>query len=201
VFRRITRGGNLGKVLAGVEAAAAAGLKVKINTVALAHDNRADLPALTSFAHERGFDHVLIETMPIGEIDEDRTYQFVSLADVRRDLSAFWTLTPLPDTTLGPARYYRVEETGGRLGFITPLSHTFCEACNRVRVTCTGTLHTCLGREDAADLRLALRTSEDDTLVRSLIQAAVAAKPKAHDFHIGAGERPAVRRFMSTTGG
>ncbi len=201
VFRRLTRGGDLDKVLAGVEAAAAAGLKVKLNTVALSHDNRAEIPALMRYAHARGFDLVLIETMPMGEIGEDRTHQFVALDAVRQDLAAVWTLTPLADTTLGPARYYRVEETGGRIGFITPLSHTFCDTCNRVRVTCTGTLHTCLGREDAVDLRAALRTSDDDELVRALIRAAVAMKPEAHDFRIGVGETPAVRRFMSTTGG
>ena len=200
-FRRLTRGGDLAKVLAGLDVAAGAGLKVKINTVALAHDNRAEIPDLMRFAHGRGFDLVLIETMPMGEIDEDRTDQFVSLKAVRQDLAAAWTLTPLADTTLGPARYWRVEETGGRIGFITPLSHTFCDACNRVRLTCTGVLHTCLGHEDAVDLRTLLRASADDEPLRRAIRAAIAAKPQAHDFRIGAGEAPAVRRHMSTTGG
>jgi cyclic pyranopterin phosphate synthase len=200
-FRRLTRGGDLDAVLAGLDAAAAAGLKVKINTVALARDNRAQIPDLMRFAHARGFDLVLIETMPMGEIDEDRTDQYVSLREVRQDLAAAWTLTWLDDTTLGPARYSRVEETGGRIGFITPLSHTFCDTCNRVRLTCTGTLHTCLGQEDATDLRSLLRASGDDAPVRDAIRAAIAAKPLAHDFKIGLGEAPAVRRHMSTTGG
>jgi len=200
-FRRLTRGGDIQKVMAGLDAAEAAGLKVKINTVALANDNRAEIPDLMRFAHARGFDLVLIETMPMGDIDEDRTEQFVSLRQVREDLSAAWTLTAIGDTTLGPARYVRVEETGGRIGFITPLSHSFCDSCNRVRLTSTGTLHTCLGREDATDLRPLLRASDDDRPVREAICAAIAAKPLSHDFRIGTGEAPAVRRFMSTTGG
>ena len=200
-FRRLTRGGEIARVMAGLEAADSAGLKVKINTVALARDNRAEIPDLMRFAHARGFDLVLIETMPMGEIDEDRTDQFLSLRDVRRDLAAAWTLTWLDDTTLGPARYSRVEETGGRIGFISPLSHTFCDSCNRVRLTCTGTLHTCLGREDASDLRSLLRASTDDAPVRAAIRAAIAAKLLAHDFKIGPGAAPAVRRYMSTTGG
>ncbi len=200
-FARLTRGGDLAKVLAGLQAGKAAGLKVKINTVALAHDNRAEIPELMRFAHSNGFDLVLIETMPMGEIDEDRTEQFVSLKDVRADLAAIWTLSDLPDDTGGPARYARVAETGGRIGFITPLSHTFCDTCNRVRLTCTGTLHTCLGQEDATDLRSLLRASPDDAPVIDAIREAVAAKPSAHDFRIGQGEAPAVRRHMSTTGG
>ncbi len=200
-FRRLTRGGDIARVFAGLDAAQAAGLKVKLNTVALAHDNRAEIPALMRFAHARGFDLVLIETMPIGEVEQDRTDQFLSLRDVRQDLAAVWTLTPLADTTLGPARYWRVEETGGRIGFITPLSHTFCDTCNRVRLTCTGTLHTCLGHEDATDLRTLLRTSAEDAPVVEAVRAAIAAKPLAHDFHIGAGAAPAVARHMSTTGG
>jgi cyclic pyranopterin phosphate synthase len=200
-FRRLTRGGDIARVLAGLDAAAAAGLKVKINTVALARDNRAEIPDLMRFAHARGFDLVLIETMPMGEIDEDRTDQFLSLREVRQDLAAAWTLTWLDDTTLGPARYSRVEETGGRIGFITPLSHTFCDSCNRVRLTCTGTLHTCLGQEDASDLRSLLRASAADEPLRIAIRAAIAAKPLAHDFKIGVGQAPAVRRYMSTTGG
>ncbi|HTK33681.1 MAG TPA: GTP 3',8-cyclase MoaA [Caulobacteraceae bacterium] len=201
-FARITRGGDLAQVLRGVEAAQAAGLKVKLNTVALARDNRAEIPAILAFAHGRGLDLTLIETMPIGEVEQDRTDQFVSLADVRDDLAAIWTLTSLPDQTGGPARYVRVEETGGRLGFITPLSHTFCEACNRVRLTCTGVLHTCLGHEDAVDLRGVLRASpHDDGPLAEAVRQAIAMKPQAHDFHIGWGDRPAVARHMSTTGG
>ena len=201
-FARITRGGDLAQVLRGLDAAQAAGLKVKLNTVALAHDNRAEIPAILAFAHGRGIDLTLIETMPIGEVEASRADQFVSLAEVRDDLAAIWTLTSLADQTGGPARYVRVEETGGRLGFITPLSHNFCDTCNRGRVTCTGTLHTCLGREDAMDLRAPLRDSPgDDAPVIAAIRRAIAAKPQGHDFHIGAGEGPAVTRHMSTTGG
>jgi cyclic pyranopterin phosphate synthase len=202
VFRRITRGGDLAQVLAGIDAAQAAGLKVKINTVALAHDNRAEIPALLAWAHGRGLEMTLIETMPMGEIDQDRTDQFVSLAEVRAELAAVWTLTDLPDQTGGPARYVRVEETGGRLGFITPLSHTFCEACNRVRLTCTGVLHTCLGQDDDTDLRAVLRANPaDDAPVVAAIRQAIAGKPRGHDFRIAAGATPAVARHMSTTGG
>ncbi len=156
---------------------------------------------MVGFAHERGCDLTFIETMPIGEVDEDRTDQFVSLDTIKTELAAVWTLTPLPDSTLGPARYSRVEETGGRIGFITPLSHTFCDTCNRVRLTCTGVLHTCLGREDATDLRALLRASEEDAPLEAAIRTAIAAKPLAHDFRIGAGEAPGVARHMSTTGG
>jgi cyclic pyranopterin phosphate synthase len=201
LFRRITRGGDLAKVLAGIEAARAAGLAVKINTVALAHDNAAEIPDLIKWAHGLGLDLTLIETMPMGEVDADRTDQFLSLDDVRRDLAGYWTLTDLPLTTGGPARYVRVAETGGRLGFITPLSHNFCEACNRVRLTCTGVLHSCLGREDAADLRAVLRAGASDAGLVEAIRAAVDAKPKGHDFHIGRGLAPAIDRHMSTTGG
>ncbi len=200
-FQRLTRGGDIAKVFAGLDAAQAAGLKVKINTVALARDNRGEIRDLMCFAHARGFDLVLIETMPMGDVDENRTDQFLSLREVRQDLVAAWTLTPLSDTTLGPARYSRVAETGGRIGFITPLSHTFCDTCNRVRLTCTGTLHTCLGRDDATDLRSLLRASPDDAPLVDAIRAAIAAKPLAHDFRIGVGEGPTVRRHMSTTGG
>jgi cyclic pyranopterin phosphate synthase len=169
--------------------------------VALAHDNRAEIPSLLAWAHGRGCDLTLIETMPMGDVDQDRTDQFVSLTEVRQDLAAVWTLSGLEDRTGGPARYVRVEETGGRLGFITPLSHNFCDSCNRVRLTCTGTLHTCLGQDDATDLRAPLRASADDEAVVAAIRQGIAAKPKGHDFRIGAGEAPAVRRHMSTTGG
>ncbi|HVM99839.1 MAG TPA: GTP 3',8-cyclase MoaA [Caulobacteraceae bacterium] len=201
LFRRLTRGGDLAKVLAGIEAARAAGLAVKINTVALAHDNAAEIPALIQWAHGQGMDLTLIETMPLGEVEADRTDQFLSLTAVRRELEGYWTLRDLPLSTGGPARYVEVAETGGRLGLITPLSHNFCEACNRVRLTCTGTLHTCLGREDAADLRAVVRSSDDDAALIAAIRASVDAKPKGHDFHIGRGLAPAVTRHMSTTGG
>ncbi|HTX50503.1 MAG TPA: GTP 3',8-cyclase MoaA [Caulobacteraceae bacterium] len=200
-FRRLTRGGDLAKVLAGIDAARSAGLKVKINTVALAHDNAEEIPALIQWAHGRDLDMTLIETMPLGEIDADRSDQFLSLADVRRRLEGFWTLTDIPLSTGGPARYVEVAETGGRLGFITPLSHNFCELCNRVRLTCTGTLHTCLGREDAADLRAVIRTGASDAELIDAIRVAVDAKPKGHDFHIARGLAPAHSRHMSTTGG
>jgi cyclic pyranopterin phosphate synthase len=143
----------------------------------------------------------LIETMPMGEVEADRTDQFLSLAQVRRTLESFWTLRDIPLSSGGPARYVEVAETGGRLGLITPLSHNFCEACNRVRLTCTGTLHTCLGREDAADLRAVLRSGADDGVLTDAIRTAVDAKPKGHDFQIARGAQPAVARHMSTTGG
>jgi cyclic pyranopterin phosphate synthase len=200
-YRRLTRGGDLKAALAGIEAAQTAGMAVKINVVALKHDNAAELAQLVGWAHGRGMDITLIETMPMGAVDEDRTDQYLSLKDVRRDFSSFWTLTDLPLQTGGPARYVRVAETGGRLGFITPMSHNFCEACNRVRLTCTGTLHTCLGQDDAVDLREILRAGADDAALRTAIRDAVAAKPKGHDFRIGVGQTPALTRHMSTTGG
>jgi cyclic pyranopterin phosphate synthase len=201
LFRRLTRGGELSKVLAGIEAAQAAGLAVKVNAVALAHDNAAELPELIRWAHGRGLDATLIETMPMGEIDADRTDQYLSLAEVRRELESFWTLTDLPLSTGGPARYVRIAETGGRLGFITPLSHNFCDTCNRVRLTCTGTLHTCLGQEDATDLRAVLRGGASDARLEAAIRGAILAKPKGHDFHIARAAGPSVSRHMSTTGG
>jgi cyclic pyranopterin phosphate synthase len=202
VFRRITRGGDLNQVLAGIEAAQTAGIKVKINTVALLHDNAAELPAMIQWAHGKGMDITLIETMPLGEIEEDRTDQYLSLKTVRQTLESFWTLTELPDRTAGPARYVRIEETGGRLGLITPLSHTFCESCNRVRVTCTGALYMCLGQDDQADLRAPMREDPTDASLIAAIREAMGRKPKGHDFHIERrGEAPAVRRPMSTTGG
>jgi len=200
-FRVLTRGGQLPKVIAGIDAALAAGLSVKINAVALKDDNAAELPDLIAWAHARGCDMTLIEAMPLGEIEVDRTDQFLSLKDVRRDLESFWTLSEIAHRTGGPARYVRVEETGGRLGFITPLSHNFCESCNRVRLTCTGTLHTCLGREDASDLRAVIRAGADDAGLVDAIRLAVDAKPQGHDFHIERAAAPAVARHMSTTGG
>ena len=200
LFKRLTRGGDIDQVIGGIDAALAAGIAVKINAVALKHDNAEELPALIAWAHQRGCDMTLIETMPLGEIDEDRTDQYLSLKDVRRDLSSFWTLEDLTYATGGPARYTRIAETGGRLGFITPLSHNFCEACNRVRLTCTGTLHTCLGRDDASDLRAVIRTGATDAQLEQAIFTAIGSKPQGHDFQI-AGARPAVARHMSTTGG
>jgi cyclic pyranopterin phosphate synthase len=201
LFSKLTRGGDLTKVLAGIEAAQAAGLAVKINTVALKSDNAAEIPELIAWAHGRGMDLTLIETMPLGDTGEDRTDQFLSLEAVRQDLSSFWTLSDIALSTGGPARYVRVEETGGRLGLITPLSHNFCELCNRVRLTCTGVLHTCLGREDAADLRAVLRGGAGPAELEAAIREAIAGKPKGHDFHIERGSAPALARHMSTTGG
>ena len=200
-YRRLTRGGDLAAVFAGIEAAQRAGMAVKINAVALKNDNAAELPGLIGWAHGRGMDVTLIETMPLGAVDEDRTDQYLSLTELRRAFSSFWSLIDLPLRTGGPAHYVRVEETGGRLGFITPMSHNFCDACNRVRLTCTGTLHTCLGQDDAADLRGVLRAGGGDDDLREAILAAVLAKPKGHDFRIGRNQAPALARHMSTTGG
>ncbi|MDP3116174.1 MAG: GTP 3',8-cyclase MoaA [Phenylobacterium sp.] len=201
LFRRLTRGGDVAKVLAGIKAAQAAGIAVKINAVALAQDNAAELPDLIAWAHGEGMDATLIETMPLGEIDEDRTDQFLSLTKVRQELESFWTLEDIPLSTGGPARYVRIAETGGRLGFITPMTHNFCEGCNRVRLTCTGTLHTCLGQEDASDLRGVMRAGADDTALIEAIRLAVDGKPKGHDFRIERSAAPALARHMSTTGG
>lgn len=199
LFRSLTRGGDLAQVLAGLEAARAAGIHLKINTVALARDNAAEIPDLIQWAHGQGMDLTLIETMPMGEIEADRTDQYLSLKAVREELASYWTLEDLPLNTGGPARYVRIQETGGRLGLITPLSHNFCEACNRVRLTCTGTLHTCLGQDDATDLRAVMRDGGSDAELAAAIRAAIMGKPKGHDFRVG--EALSVARHMSTTGG
>ncbi|MBL8551672.1 MAG: GTP 3',8-cyclase MoaA [Hyphomonadaceae bacterium] len=199
-FARIARRDVLGDVLAGIDAAQGAGLHVKLNVVALKDDNAREIPELIRWGHARGHDVCLIETMPLGEIEAQRTDQYLPLSQVRAELESFWRLTDISDTTGGPARYVRVEETGGRLGFITPLTHNFCESCNRVRVTCTGRLYTCLGRDDGADLRAALRASPDDGLLDAAIDEAIRLKPKGHDFVIER-KQPAVARHMSTTGG
>ncbi|WP_029417252.1 GTP 3',8-cyclase MoaA [Brevundimonas bacteroides] len=199
-YRRLTRGGDVARALGGIVAAKAAGLAVKINAVALADDNAGELAELIAWAHGEGHEISLIEAMPIGEIGADRTAQFLSLAQVRTRLEARWTLTPLARRTAGPARYVRVEETGGTLGFITPMTHNFCGDCNRVRVTCTGRLYLCLGQEDHADLAGALETGGEAAVERA-IREAVARKPGAHDFRIAAGASPAVARPMSMTGG
>jgi GTP 3',8-cyclase len=201
-FRKVTRWGDLDKVLAGIAAAQAAGLRVKINTVALKGVNDHEIAQIMTWAHGRGADLTLIEVMPLGDIEPDRIDQFLSLADVRERLSDQYTLIPTDDRTGGPARYWRVAETGGKLGFITPLTHNFCESCNRVRVTCTGTLYMCLGQEDAADLRAPLRASESDDLLHDAIERAISRKPKGHDFVMErARALPAVARHMSVTGG
>ncbi|MBH0237037.1 GTP 3',8-cyclase MoaA [Methylobrevis albus] len=201
-FRRITRWGDLAKVLEGVAAAKAAGLGVKINAVALKNLNEHEIEEMLRWAHGEGHDLTLIETMPLGDIEGDRTDQYLPLDLVRRRLAERFTLTEIPYKTGGPARYVRVEETGGRLGFITPLTHNFCESCNRVRVTCTGTLYMCLGQEDAADLRAALRASESDEALGRAIEEAISRKPKGHDFVIDRRRQaPSVGRHMSVTGG
>jgi GTP 3',8-cyclase len=201
-FRDITRWGDLDKVKAGIDAARRAGLKVKINAVALKGVNEDEFDDLIRWAHGDGMDLTLIETMPLGEVGADRTDQYLPLSTVRARLARNWTLEDIADKTGGPARYVRVAETGGRLGFITPLTHNFCEGCNRVRVTCTGTLYMCLGQEDAADLRTPLRASEGDELLHAAIDEAIARKPKGHDFVIDRDHRgPAVSRTMSVTGG
>ena len=199
VFRRVTRGGDLSKVMAGIDAAQAAGLEVKLNVVALQQDNRSHIPDLIRFAHERGMDVSLIETMPLGE-DIARESQFVSLGDLMTDLQSFWTLAPGAERTGGPARYYHIAETGGRLGLITPLSHNFCDTCNRVRVTCTGRMYMCLGQDDFVDFRPALRAG-DGVALADVLADAMRHKPKAHDFIIGEGQGHRPLRTMSLTGG
>ena len=201
-FQAITRWGHLPTVLDGIDAAQRAGLKIKINAVALKGVNEDEIDDLIRFAHGRGADLTLIETMPLGDIDGDRTDQYLPLSIVRARLLDRWTLEDIPYRTGGPARYVEVKETGGRLGFITPMTHNFCESCNRVRLTCTGTLYMCLGQDDAADLRAPLRASADDGLLYEAIGAAIARKPKGHDFIIDRTTRkPAVARHMSVTGG
>jgi cyclic pyranopterin phosphate synthase len=201
-FRAVTRWGSLQQVLGGIDAAQAAGLKIKINTVALKGVNEEEFPSLIDWAHGRGMDLTLIEVMPLGEIGEGRLDQYLPLSIVRARLADRYQLDDLDYCTGGPARYVRIAETGGRLGFITPLTHNFCESCNRVRVTCTGTLYMCLGQEDAADLRKPLRASEGNDLLNAAIDDAIARKPKGHDFIIDRRHRrPALARHMSVTGG
>jgi cyclic pyranopterin phosphate synthase len=201
-FRAITRWGDFDKVLRGIEAARAAGLRVKINAVALKNMNEDEIPALMEWAHGRDMDLTLIEVMPMGDIGTGRIDQYVPLSMVRARLASHYTLSDLNESSGGPARYVRVHETGGKLGFITPMTHNFCESCNRVRITCTGTLHTCLGHEDASDLRKPLRASADDTLLAAAIDRAIGLKPKGHDFVIDRRHnRPSVSRHMSVTGG
>jgi cyclic pyranopterin phosphate synthase len=201
-FRAITRWGDLDKVLAGIESARAAGLAVKINAVALKGMNEDEIPSLIEWAHGKRMGLTLIEVMPMGDIGAGRIDQYVPLSLLRARLSKRYTMTDLDETTGGPARYVRVAETGGKLGFITPMTHNFCEACNRVRITCTGTLHTCLGHDDAADLRKPLRASSDDAQLAAAIDRAIGTKPKGHDFIIDRRHnRPSVARHMSVTGG
>jgi cyclic pyranopterin phosphate synthase len=201
-FRAITRWGDLKQVLAGIDAAQAAGLKVKINAVALKGINEDELPDLVAWAHGRGMDITIIEVMPLGDIGDDRLGQYLPLSIVRSRLATRFSMEEIEHSTGGPARYVRVNETGGRLGFITPMTHNFCESCNRVRITCTGTLYMCLGQEDAADLRLPLRSSESNEPLYTAIDEAITRKPKGHDFIIDRRhQRPALSRHMSVTGG
>ena len=201
-FRAITRWGNHDQVMNGIRAAKAAGLRVKINAVAMRGVNEEEADAFVAWCGREGFDLVFIETMPMGDIDGDRTAQYLPLSLLRANLARRWTLDPIADTTGGPARYTRCAETGGRVGFITPMTHNFCESCNRVRLTCTGTLYMCLGQDDAADLRAPLRASEGNDLLIAAIQEAITRKPKGHDFVIDRRHnRPAVNRTMSVTGG
>ena len=201
-FRSITRWGDLSRVMEGIDTAQKAGIHIKINAVALKGFNETEIPELIRWAHGRGMDMTLIETMPMGEIEFDRTDQYLPLSQLRTDLSQQFTLHDIPYRTGGPARYVTIEETGGRLGFITPLTHNFCESCNRVRLTCTGMLYMCLGQNDDADLRKALRASEDDAFLSQAIDEAISRKPKGHDFIIDREHnRPAVARHMSLTGG
>jgi cyclic pyranopterin phosphate synthase len=201
-FRAITRWGDLNQVLGGIDAAQKAGLKVKINAVALKGVNEDELAELVRWAHGRGMELTVIEVMPLGDIGEERLDQYLPLSIVRARLAERFTMDEIDYRTGGPARYVRVAETGGTLGFITPLTHNFCESCNRVRLTCTGTLYMCLGQEDAADLRTPLRRSEGDEALIAAIQEAIGRKPKGHDFVIDRRHtRPAVSRHMSVTGG
>jgi cyclic pyranopterin phosphate synthase len=201
-FKAITRWGDFGQVMAGIEAAQRAGLKIKLNAVALKGVNEDEFEDLIRFAHGRGMDLTLIETMPLGDIDDDRTDQYLPLSIVRARLMDRWTLRDIAYNTGGPARYVEIAETGGRVGFITPMTHNFCESCNRVRLTCTGTLYMCLGQDDAADLRTPLRASSDDAPLLGAIDEAISRKPKGHDFVIDRRtKRPAVARHMSVTGG
>ncbi len=201
-FKAITRWGELEQVMDGIAAAERAGLKLKLNAVALKGINEDEIEDMVRFAHGRGADLTLIETMPLGEIDGDRTDQYLPLSIVRARLMDRFTLRDIDYRTGGPARYVEAKETGGRIGFITPMTHNFCESCNRVRLTCTGTLYMCLGREDAADLRAPLRASTSDELLSAAIENAIARKPKGHDFIIDRrSQKPAVGRHMSVTGG
>lgn len=202
-FTELTRWGRLDQVMAGLQAAKAAGLAVKINAVALRGVNDAEFDDLIAWCGREGFDLVLIEVMPMGEIGEAaRMDQYLPLSMARASIQRKWTLDETEYRTGGPARYYTVRETGRRLGFITPLTHNFCESCNRVRLTCTGTLYMCLGQNDAADLRAPLRASESNALLEDAIREAISRKPKGHDFVIDRRQAPAaVPRHMSVTGG
>ncbi|MCT4656282.1 MAG: GTP 3',8-cyclase MoaA [Cohaesibacter sp.] len=201
-FTEITRWGRFEQVMDGIDAALAAGIKLKINAVALKGVNDDEFDDMIRFAHARGMDLTIIETMPMGDIDKDRLDMYLPLSEVKRRLGQSWDLSPIPYKTGGPASYMQVKETGGRIGFITPMTHNFCESCNRVRITCTGTLYLCLGQDDAADLRAPLRASESNDLLNQAIREAIYRKPQGHDFVIDReNNRPSIGRHMSVTGG
>ena len=201
-FAAITRWGKFDKVMEGLQSAKRAGLAVKINAVALKGVNDDEFDKMIAWCGDEGFDLTFIEVMPMGDIGETRIDQYLPLSLLRARLAESWSLEEIDYKTGGPARYMRVKETGGRLGFITPMTHNFCESCNRVRLTCTGTLYMCLGQEDAADLRAPMRMSEDDGLLEAAIDEAIGRKPKGHDFIIDRRHGgPAVGRHMSVTGG
>lgn len=201
VFQRLTRRDRLAEVLAGIDAAQAAGLKVKLNTVALKGINEDEIPSLIAWAHARGCDLTLIEAMPLGEIDEDRSDHYLPIPAVLTQLETRWTLTPTSATTGGPARYYRIAETGGQLGVITPLTNNFCAGCNRIRVTATGQLYPCLGGGERVDLRAALRSSDPERALAAALDQAMRIKPERHHFAIAPGLAPTLSRHMSLTGG
>lgn len=201
-YRSLTRGGSLASVIEGIDAARSAGLAVKINVVALRDGTELEVDRLLRFAHDRGMTLTFIETMPLGDVGVDRIDQYLPLDRLRRLIETRWTLSDLSVRTGGPARYARVAETGGMIGFITPLTHNFCEDCNRVRVTASGILHTCLGQEDAADLKAVMRRSNDDAELMRVINNAIRAKPRGHDFVIDRNDaQPTLSRHMSATGG
>jgi cyclic pyranopterin phosphate synthase len=202
-FQAITRWGRLAQVLEGIEAAQAAGIRVKINAVALRGTNDDEIHRLVEWCRDWGMDLTFIEVMPMGDLGgEDRLEQYYSLKDLRRDLEERWTLVDTDERTGGPARYARIEETGQRIGFITPLTHNFCESCNRVRLTCTGQLYMCLGQDDDADLRAVMRSGASDEEIRDAIREAISRKPKGHDFDYSRREvQGQVGRHMSVTGG
>ncbi|WP_313434127.1 GTP 3',8-cyclase MoaA [Novosphingobium sp.] len=202
MFHKLTRRDSLPQVLEGLAAAKAAGLRVKLNTVALKDLNQAEIPELVGWAHGQGFDVTLIEVMPLGEVEEDRFDHYLPLSEVRADLERRWTLDPSTHRTGGPARYFDVAETGGRLGLITPLTQNFCEGCNRLRVTATGQLFACLGGNEQVDLRAALRSENPATALDAALDTAMRIKPERHHFAIDRrGEQPALSRHMSMTGG
>lgn len=201
-FTQITRWGRMEPVLDGIFAAKAAGLAIKINAVAMKGVNEGQFDSMLAWCGEHGFDLCLIETMPMGDIQGDRTDQYLPLSIVRARLRKSWTLEDTDYRTGGPARYFNVKETGRRVGFITPMTHNFCESCNRVRLTCTGTLYMCLGQEDSADFRPLLRAGASDADLEEAVREAISRKPKGHDFIIDRRhDKPAVARHMSVTGG